>query len=152
MSDYVSEMNNILNSDSFNTNYEIYNSMVDDDEEILITDRDVAIKNIGTIVKGDSNSQILTFKINRYYEGVDLSTKNINFIYSLLGQKNINYETAINVKVEDNSIVFCWLLSSNVTVSDGTIKALIQFSGEDELNKTYILKTKTFQFKIENGI
>ena len=81
MSDYVSEMNNILNSDSFNTNYEIYNSMVDDDEEILITDRDVAIKNIGTIVKGDSNSQILTFKINRYYEGVDLSTKNINFIY-----------------------------------------------------------------------
>lgn len=152
MSDYVSEMNNILNSDSFNTNYEIYNSMVDDDEEILITDRDVAIKNIGTIVKGDSNSQILTFKINRYYEGVDLSTKNINFIYSLLGQKNINYETAVNVKVEDNSIVFCWLLSSNVTVSDGTIKALIQFSGEDELNKTYILKTKTFQFKIENGI
>ena len=152
MSDYVSEMNNILNSDSFNTNYEIYNSMVDDDEEILITDRDVAIKNIGTIVKGDSNSQILTFKINRYYEGVDLSTKNINFIYSLLGQKNINYETAVNVKIEDNSIVFCWLLSSNVTVSDGTIKALIQFSGEDELNKTYILKTKTFQFKIENGI
>lgn len=152
MSDYVSEMNNILNSDSFNTNYDIYNSMVDDDEEIVITGRDVAIKNIGTIVKGDSNSQILTFRINRYYEGVDLSSKNINFIYSLLGQKTTNSETAVNVKVEDNSIVFCWLLSSNVTVSDGTIKALIQFSGKDELDKTYILKTKTFQFKIENSI
>ncbi len=152
MSDYVSEMNSILNSDSFNTKYDIYNSMVDDDEEIVITGRDVAIKNIGTIVKGDSNSQILTFRINRYYEGVDLSTKNINFIYSLFGQKTTNSETAVNVKIEDNSIVFCWLLSSNVTVSDGTIKALIQFSGEDELNKTYILKTKTFQFKIENSI
>ena len=152
MDDYTSEMNDILSNDSYDSKYNVYSSMIDEDEEIIIKGRDVTLNNIGTIVKGDSNSQMLSFKINRYYEGVDLSTKNINFIYYLFGDSIIKSENAINVKIEDEYIKFCWLLSSNVTISEGTINAIIQFSGSDELSKPYILKTKIFQFKIENSI
>ena len=49
-------------------------------------------------------SDIITFEINRYYDGVDLSTKNIRFII-----KNGDYvfaEDAVNIQYSENFLRF----------------------------------------------
>ena len=55
-------------------------NMVDEHQIIKITEKFPEPKNIGKIVCGDVNSSILTFEINRYYDNVDLLSKNIKFI------------------------------------------------------------------------
>ena len=54
--------------------------MEDEHQIIQITEKTPILKNIGKIVCGDTNSNILSFEINRYYDGVDLCTKNIKFM------------------------------------------------------------------------
>ena len=45
-------------------------SMIDEHQLIKIIEKTPELKNIGKIVCGDINSNILTFDINRYYDGV----------------------------------------------------------------------------------
>lgn len=54
--------------------------MKDEHQIIKITEKTPLLNNIGKIVTGDTNSNILTFEINRYYDGVDLYTKLIKII------------------------------------------------------------------------
>ena len=55
-------------------------NMIDEHQIIKITEKTPELHNIGKIVCGDANSNILTFEINRYYDNIDLLTKNIKFI------------------------------------------------------------------------
>ena len=50
--------------------------MVDEHTIIKITEKTPSLQNVGKIVMGDTNSNILTFEMNRFYDGVDLYTKN----------------------------------------------------------------------------
>lgn len=57
----------------------IRSSMADEHQIVKITEKVPEIKDIGKIVCGDTYSNIITFEIKRYYDNVDLLTKNINF-------------------------------------------------------------------------
>ena len=57
----------------------IRSSMADEHQIVKITEKVPEIKNVGKIVCGDTYSNIITFEIKRYYDNVDLLTKNINF-------------------------------------------------------------------------
>ena len=59
----------------------IRSSMQDEHQVVKITEKVPEIKDIGKIVCGDTYSNIITFEIKRYYDNVDLLTKNINFKY-----------------------------------------------------------------------
>ena len=88
-------------------------TMVDEHQHIVISDKLAQVGNIGVIVSGETNSNILTFEIDRYYDGVDLYTKNIRFIV-----KNSNgvFTEDIADKQEDGDILnFTWFLSYAVT-------------------------------------
>ena len=66
MSDFENEYTNII--DDFTPISTEYKEMTDGDSIVHIIGRDVILSGIGTIVKGDSNSQMLSFKINRYFQ------------------------------------------------------------------------------------
>lgn len=123
--------------------------MKDEHQLIKITEKTPVLQNIGKIVCGDTNSNILTFEINRYYDNADLYTKNIKFIVK--NELGTFVENAVNLQYNDELLRFSWILSESVTYKSGTVTAAIIFIGM-EPNEKYALKTLPFTIKIENSL
>lgn len=124
-------------------------SMADEHQLIKITEKTPELKNIGKIVCGDTNSNILTFEINRYYDNVDLLTKNIKFIVK--NELGMFTEDSVNIQYNTELLRFSWILSDAVTYKSGNIEAAIVFLG-NESGQKYALKTVPFNIKIENSL
>ena len=116
-------------------------SMKDEHQLIKITEKTPVLQNIGKIVCGDTNSNILTFEINRYYDGVDLLDKNIKFIVK--NELGLFTEDAVNLQYNSDLLRFSWILSDSVTYKSGTVSAAIVFIGTESEYK-YVLKTVPF--------
>lgn len=127
-----------------------YNNMSDEHEFIKIAEKQVKIGNIGLIVHGDDNSQMLMFEINRFYDSVDLKDKTIKFIYK--NKNGVFVDEAVNIAYSDSLLRFSWVIPYGVTLSAGTVLACIQFVGKDENNNNYSLKTTNFTLKIEDSL
>lgn len=127
----------------------IKSSMIDEHQLIKITEKTPELRNIGKIVCGDINSNILTFEINRYYDGVDLYTKNIKFIVK--NELGLFTEDAVNIQYNNELMRFSWILSNSVTYKSGTVTAAIIFLGI-ESDQDYALKTLPFTIKIDNSL
>lgn len=124
-------------------------SMRDQHQLIKITEKTPMLQNIGKIVCGDTNSNILTFEIDRYYDGVDLYTKNIKFIVK--NELGIFTEDAVNLQYNSEFLRFSWILSESVTYKSGAITAAIIFIGTDS-EQNYALKTMPFTINIDNSL
>lgn len=128
-----------------NENYTV-SPMSDQHSTATISEKVVDVSNIGTFVMGEHNSSMITFQIDRYYEGVDLSDKKIKIVY-----KNSNgiYKSddaeICNVKYSQKSLRFSWVVSNNVTQTTKFI-AYICFISED-----YLLKTENFTVLVKSS-
>lgn len=126
-------------------------AMVDEHQLVKITEKAPDVQNIGRIVRGDTYSDIITFEINRYYDGVDLSTKNIRFII-----KNGDYvfaDDAINIQYSENFLRFSLLLSRASTYKTGIITVAAEiYSGDSSKKVDYALKTIPIQINIEDSL
>ena len=127
-----------------------YSTMSDEHDIIKIIEKVADIKNIGRIICGEENSNMLTFEINRYYDNVDLKDKDICIIYkNSLGTFK---ENAVNVQYSENHLRFSWVLSYNMASVSGNVIACINFLGEDEFGNSYSLKTANFKLSIDNAL
>ena len=126
-------------------------AMVDEHQLVKITEKAPDVQNIGRIVRGDTYSDIITFEINRYYDGVDLSTKNIRFII-----KNGDYvfaDDAVNIQYSENFLRFSLLLSRASTYKTGIITVAAEiYSGDSSKKVDYALKTIPIQINIEDSL
>lgn len=128
-----------------NENYAV-SPMSEQHSTATISEKVVDVSNIGTFVMGEHNSSMITFQIDRYYDGIDLSDKKIKIVY-----KNSNgiYESdeaeICNVKYSQKSLRFSWIVSSNVTQTTKFI-AYICFISED-----YLLKTENFTVQVKSS-
>ena len=124
-------------------------TMKDQHQLIRITEKTPMPQNIGKIVCGDTNSNILTFEINRYYDGVDLYTKRIKII--VRNELGLFTEDAVNLQYNRELLRFSWVLSDAVTCKSGIVTAAIAFLGWENGYK-YTYKTLPFTIKIENSL
>lgn len=124
-------------------------SLADEHTVIKITEKAPVLADIGKIVAGDTNSNILEFEMNRYYDGVDLLNKDIRFIVS--NSNGTFMEKAVNLMYNNSKIRFSWVLSYAVTCKNGEVKAAIEFFGKED-SKNYSLKTIPFIIHVENSI
>lgn len=125
-------------------------SMIDEHQIIEIIEKNPILpKDIGRIVCGDSNSNILTFEISRFYDGVDLYNKNIKIIVK--NELGTFTEDTVDVKYTDESLRFSWILSSSTTYKAGTVNAAIVFIGS-ESDEVYALKTLPFNLTVDNSL
>lgn len=127
----------------------IRSSMEDEHQIVKIIEKVPEIKNIGKIVCGDTYSNIITFEIKRYYDNVDLLTKNIKFIVK--NELGTFTEDSVNTQYNDELLRFSWILSDSVTYKSGDVKAAIIFLGT-ESDRNYALKTIPFTIKIDNSL
>jgi len=124
-------------------------------QEIQIINRTINIppelkENI--VVEGDSNSQILTFSINRYFDGVDLTTKTIQVAYqNALGQSQYSDAYLKAIDAENDTFTFDWTLPSGIAIKDGEVQISVEFSETVNGVKTYIWKTKPATFYVEDS-
>ena len=99
-----------------------------------------------TMVSGENKSQFIRFLMDRYYDGIDLSTKNIQIIYlTEAGYSDIN--TAVCVERNDEQIRFGWIVPGAACYDVGTLVFSIEFVGDD-----YVLKTRSCEVEVFDGL
>lgn len=71
-------------------------------------------------VTGDKDVNRINFKMVRFYDGLDLSTFQIRINY-VNANGDANYYQVTDTIVEDDSILFTWLVSSDAAAYKGTV-------------------------------
>jgi|GEM_PF-2682518 len=146
-------MNMLMNfsTEMFSNEYPIY-EMTDDQAPMIITDKKIAVpSNLQAIVSKDNVSQLLTFEINRYYDGVDLSQKACSIKYSN-AEKGTGRAIAVNVQVSNEKLILGWVLDDNVTMKQGKVKFAIEFLGKNEFDQVYVWQTVPAEINIAEGL
>ena len=115
-------------------------NVIDDDLRFII---DPSTREIGNgsqkvkLMQYDHNSEQFTFEIPRFVEGHDMSLCNsirvnyININKSTREQHPGVYEVS-DIQVEEDNIIFSWLVSRNATQYVGPLNFLIKFMCFDE--------------------
>lgn len=127
------------------------NYIIDDDTIIRI---DTKTKNFETdvlknttLIKGEHQSERLTFCMNRFVENKDLlECDKIEIHYINVGSSNNSsqgiYTVTDATQTSTDEIQFSWLISRNVTLYSGIVRFVIKFTNVDDDNKiTYLWST-----------
>ena len=104
----------------------------------------------GITYSGEKNSQYITFIMDRYYDGIDLSSKLINICYKIEGTQNGGSDAPINVYRNNNQIKFGWIIPYACTANANTISLGVLVVGT-EYGQDYIFKTNTSKYSITQG-
>lgn len=146
------ENNGLDNFNDLHNDYFHHQTTLQDEHELIkIVNKSPVLKNIdiGKIVRGDVNSNILTFEVNRFYDGADLSTKGIRFLVKV--DNTISVELASNLQYNDELIRFSWVMSHFAT-SKKSVTIAIEFYGVIDDDRDYSLKTTSFTIPIEDSL
>lgn len=95
----------------------------------------------GVSVQGDEIAEIIYFKINRYFDMDDLSTKQVFIEWSLpSGRTGLSKVwSAMDVQTYPGYIIFGWPIDSAVTETPGDIQFTVRFYTADEDNGNMLL-------------
>ena len=102
---------------------------------------------VDIVVEADNNSRRINFSVCKYFDGVDLSTKNITIRFNNALQQYDEY-TVKDMKAEDDVITFSWLISNKVVIQCGEAMFDVLFWDEDG----YKWHTKPAKLKVEHGL
>lgn len=114
--------------------------------EVSKEDKSISVIKKQVLISGERNSQYIEFQMPRYYDGIDLSEKNIEVIYvTETGTSDIN--KAINVRRNEEQILFGWLVPGGALQDPGTLSFCIEFAGEE-----YVMKTMPVEIEVYDGM
>ena len=102
---------------------------------------------VDIVVEADNDSRRINFSVCKYFDGVDLSTKNITIRFNNALQQYDEY-TVKDMKAEDDVITFSWLISNKVVIQCGEAMFDVLFWDEDG----YKWHTKPAKLKVEHGL
>lgn len=106
-------------------------------------------------VSGDLQSQLLTIKVPRYYDGIDLQpfTAKIGYIASWAGENKGYGEFTVNPTVDGDYLLYPWILDINQTSQSGVISFDIKWIKTDDTEKEiYILRSLPGRFTVKQGL
>ena len=84
------------------------------------------MRQIGVI--GDKLAEVLFFKIDRYFDAVDLNTRQIYIEWrDAAGNKGISRDYLRDVQSEKDKIIFGWAIGEELTHTVGTINFAVRF-------------------------
>lgn len=122
----------------------------------LITVPELFRKN-GLSVQGDQVAETIYFKINRYFDAMDLNTTDIYIQWeNANGDRGLSKEWVRDIETYDDYMVFGWALGGLITQVPGPLKFSIRFIKTAEENNQkvvkYSLSTLTAQALINQGL
>lgn len=111
--------------------------------------RDIIVPDVfkkGVAVQGDHASEILVFKIARYFDYKDLGNKDITIYVQYTapdGKENMYQVGYKDLETYPGEVRFGWILSDVATNAAGTLKFSVRFVTNNTDGTTYSLNTKT---------
>lgn len=79
-------------------------------------------------VRGDKLAEVVFFRIDRYYDAVDLNTRHIYIEWELPdGTKGISRDFLRDTQSEKDKIIFGWAIGEELTKQVGTIRFAVRF-------------------------
>lgn len=114
----------------------ITSPMLDEHSTATIVEKTVNVSDIGEFVVGEMNSSVITFKMNRYYDGVDLSQKDILIMYK--NTNGVYKDKTVNIQYSTDGLKFSWIVPNDATKTI-KITAYVCF-----ISDYYLWKTKNF--------
>ena len=121
--------------------YTWYESYSDDKFSTVDTMKNITMDDSQVNLTQESNSQVIPFKMPRYYDGIDLTGMLIQIHY-VNKDGNADYSTPINVRYNTEDICFYWLVDAKVTAVEGEVKFEIVANGTNEKGESYVWKTR----------
>ena len=98
-----------------------------------------------TLIAGEENSQYIRFQMGRYYDGIDLSEKQIYIVFSL--EKSYFGKTlAVSIERSAENIRFGWIVPKTACAVNGTLEFYLKFQ-----DLGYVLKTKSTKVQVEES-
>lgn len=98
------------------------------------------------LVAGEKNSQYICFTLDRFWDGIDISTKTFSIEYALAGEYYGTSE-AVNAEMTDDKIRFGWVVPENACAVNGTLLFVLKVESED-----YVLKTQIAEAPVSKSI
>lgn len=121
--------------------YEVYTEYTDDAVSEVDKHKNITVNEEQCNLTQEENSQYVPFKLPRYWDGVDLMTKLIQFHYvNINGGSGIS--TAVNVRFNDSYIICGWLINKSVTAVAGDVTFEITATGTNEKSADYRWRTR----------
>lgn len=113
----------------------------------------------GLSVAGDNTAETIYFKINRYFDAMDLNNTDIYIQWeNSAGESGFSKEWVRDIDTFEDYLIFGWVLGDRITKQPGTLKFSIRFivtkqgPTADEKVVTYSLSTLTAQALINPGL
>lgn len=115
----------------------------------------------GISVQGDEIAEVIYFKINRYFDTIDLATKDIYIQWRSAasneeGQliEGVSVPWCVDYESAPNYIIFGWPISSKITAAAGEISFAVRFyEFENDTNQiTYSLSTLTQKVSVKPSL
>lgn len=79
-------------------------------------------------VEGDEIAESIYFKINRFYDHMDLATQDIFIQYTnAKGEQSASVPPVVDIESEPGFIIFEWPISSKVTAAAGNVQFSVRF-------------------------
>lgn len=124
---------------------------IDANARTITVPADFAKNGIG--VQGDELSEVLYFKIDRFFDAMDLDTADIYVEWTRPdGESGVSKPWVIDIESQPNKIIFGWALSSAITKDVGTLRFAVRFFqwADDEHTKlgySWATQVQTAQIK-----
>lgn len=98
------------------------------------------------LVAGEKNSQYICFTLDRFWDGIDISSKTFSIEYALAGEYYGTSE-AVNAEMTDDEIRFGWVVPENACAVNGILLFVLKVESED-----YVLKTQIAEAPVSKSI
>lgn len=114
----------------------------------------------GVGVQGDQVAEIIYFKIDRYFDNIDLNTQNIYIEWENADQIGLSGEYVRDIASDPDHIIFGWPLTNKITSSAGKVKFAVRFysfNSDNDIIYSFatqpaeIVINKTMAFAIEDA-
>ena len=113
----------------------------------------------GLGVQGDQTAETIYFKVNRYFDAMDLNNTDIYIQWeNANGDKGLAKEWVRDIETYDDYMVFGWVLGDLITKEPGILKFSVRFvktqqaQGSETKTITYSLNTLTAQAMINSSL
>lgn len=121
--------------------YKWYEEYEDTNISEITAEKNISVNASQINLTQEVNSQYIPFRMNRYYDGIDLKDMNLQIHYvNSRGFEDIS--VPVNVMYSDTKIQFAWLVGPNETAITGEIKFEIIATGVNEKGENYVWKTR----------
>lgn len=130
------------------------------DEPMFVIDADTRKISIpsdfsanGLSVQGDHLAETIFFKIDRYYDFVDLNTKDIYINWKMGDQSGKSKNFIKSVDIEAGYIIFGWPVAKELTAKSGNLSFAVQICSENANGElTYNFNTLVSTIPIKDGL